>query len=96
MGVNEAGNNNFSGAINLENFLAILFYPGIAQSVFGFANRNNLSADGQDSAVFDYREFSKAPSAPRTGDAGGRMKRKKLANVDQQQTPLCSLPRLHG
>ena len=88
MRVHEPGQDNLAGTIDLDNFLSVLFDPGIAQSVSGFAGGDNLASDAEDGAVFDDAEFSEAGCAPRAGPAGGRAQGKKLADVDQQQCAI--------
>ena len=57
MGIHEAGQDDFTGAVDLSDFLAVLLQPGIAQGVFGGADGNDLSAEAEDRAVFDDAEF---------------------------------------
>ena len=63
MRVHESGQDDLSGAIDLDNFFAILLDPRIAQRVFGLADGDNLSADAQHRAVFDDAEFSEIGAA---------------------------------
>ena len=72
MGIDEAGQNDFAGAVDLDDFLAILLQPGIAQGVFGRADGNDLPAEAEDSAIFDDAEFFEVGTAARAGLAGSR------------------------
>ncbi len=55
--IDEARQNNFARAVDLDNFLAILLQPRIAQGVFSRPDGNDLPAETQDSAVFDDAKF---------------------------------------
>ncbi len=66
MGIDEAGQNDFARAIDLGDFLTILFQPGIAQSVFRCSNGNNFATEAEDGAVFNDAELFEV--ADRVGD----------------------------
>src|SRR5579863_3649096 len=85
VGIDKTWQNDFTRAVDLENFLTILFQPRIAESVFGFANRNNFAADAQDSTIFDHAKLSEVGAAARSRLAGRRSHSEKLANVGEEQ-----------
>ena len=68
--IDEAREDDFARAVDLENFLAIFLQPGITQSVFGRADGNNLTAEAQDSAIFDDAELLEVGTAARAGLTG--------------------------
>jgi len=75
-------------AIDLDDRLAILLEPGVAQCVLALADGNNLSPEAKDSGVFDNAEFLKFLPTADTGPVGTRLQRQKLADIDQQQSGL--------
>src|SRR6202035_4326579 len=70
VGIHEPGQDNFTGAVDLSNFLAIPLQPGIAEGVFGGADRNDLPAETEDRTVFDDADFSEVGATTRTSLAG--------------------------
>ena len=81
VGIDEPWKDNFAGAIDFANVFSVLPDPGIAQSVFGFSDGNNLAPDAQHRCVFDDAEFAQLWTAPRAGIGGGRAQREELADV---------------
>src|SRR5713101_7039269 len=63
VGIDEPGQNNLTLTVNLDDSLAILLEPGIAQRVFGVADGNNLPADTKDGSVFYDAEFAEFRAA---------------------------------
>ena len=45
--INEARQHHPAAAVDLPDLPAILLQPGIAQSVFGFANRDDFAAEAE-------------------------------------------------
>jgi hypothetical protein len=84
MRVHESGEDNLSGAIDLDNFLAISLYPGVAHRVFGFAGRNNLPAGTQYSAILNDAEILEIGTATRARVPGPEPQGQQLADVHQQ------------
>jgi hypothetical protein len=89
--IDETGEDDFARTVDLGDSLAILLQPGIAQGVFGRANRNDLPAEAQDSAIFDDAELFEIGTTARSGLTRSRLQRKQLANIGQQQRRLHSL-----
>ena len=52
MRIYESGQNYFAGAVNFDDFLAVLLQPGIAQRVFGLAGGNDFAAVFHDDIGF--------------------------------------------
>ena len=71
-------------AVNLDNLLAILPDPGIAQRLFGIADRDNLPGDTQHRTIFDDGKFLQIEASAGTGSIGSGAQGEELANVDQQ------------
>jgi hypothetical protein len=53
-------------AVNLDDFLAILPDPGVAQRVFASANRNNFPAGAEHGAALDDIELAQFRASSRT------------------------------
>jgi hypothetical protein len=81
MRINKTRQNDFARAIDLENFLAILLQPGIAQGLFGRADGNDLPPQAQNSAVLDDAELPKVGTAARTGPGQWGPERKQVADI---------------
>ena len=62
-------NYDLPGGIDLIDLLAMLLNPGIAERLFGGANGDNLSADGENCGVFDDTEFIELRPATRARGA---------------------------
>ena len=67
MGIDEAGEDDFAGAIDFSDAPAVLFQPGIAESVFGGADGHNSATEAQNRAPFDDGEFFEIEATPWTG-----------------------------
>jgi hypothetical protein len=80
--IDEAGKHDVTDTVDFDDLFAILFEPGIAEGVFGPADRNNFAAQAEDSGVFEKAEFGECRAAARTG-LHGRRNSEKLADVDQ-------------
>lgn len=85
MGIDETRKHNLSGTVDLDNLLAILQHPGIAQRGFRGACGNNLSADTQHRAIADEAKFFKFQAPARRGSTGRRVQSQELANVGKKQ-----------
>jgi hypothetical protein len=79
--VNEARQHHLAATIDLDNVLAIFLNPRIEEHILGPADRNNLSAQAQDSAIFNEAELAKLRPSLGTGFAGRRAQREELVNV---------------
>ena len=88
MRVHEPGQDYLSGAIELDNFLAVLSDPWVAQRVFGFAGRDDLLPYRQNRAILNDAKFLKIMAAAWAGDSGRRAQRQQLADVDQQERAI--------
>ena len=88
MRIHESGKNDLACTIDLDDPLAILLEPGVAQRIFALANGDNLASDAKHGGVLDDAEFAEFCSAPRAGLSGRRSQRQELADVDQQQRGL--------
>jgi len=66
VGIDEAGKDDFPGAIDLVELLAVLLDPGIAQSFFGGTDRDDLARDREDSGVFEDAEVFEVGATART------------------------------
>jgi hypothetical protein len=53
MRIDEAGKDDLAGTVDFDYFLTILLEPGIAESVFGLANGDDLAAQREDGSIFD-------------------------------------------
>src|SRR5260221_10399739 len=84
MRIHKSGQNNFSGAVNLCNMLAIFPDPDIAQCVFCLADRDNFTAYTKHRAVFDNPQVTQFCVAPGTEPAP-RRQREQLSDVDQKK-----------
>lgn len=71
MRIDEARKNYFARAIDLENLLAMLPDPRIAESIFRRPYRNDLPSDAQRRSVFDDPQFFQFGATARAGP--GRM-----------------------
>ena len=88
MGVHKSRQDDLAGAIDLDNFLAVLPDPWIAQGVFTFAGRNNFLAYAQHRAILDDAEVLQRWAAARAVISGRRLQRQQLADVDEQQRTI--------
>src|ERR1700733_8802592 len=88
MRIDKAGQNNFAGTVDLDNFLTILLQPGITQRIFGRANGNDLPAEAKDSSIPDDAEFSKVGTTARAGPVRRKLEREQLADVGEKQCRL--------
>ena len=79
MRVHESGQDYLSGAVNFHKLGAIFLEPGIAQSIFGLANGDNLAAEAEHRSVFEDGELFKIWSSARA--RGSRAQRQELADV---------------
>ena len=84
VGIDKSREDDLSLTINLDNLLAILPDPGVAQRLFGIANRDNLPGDTQHRTIFDHGKFRQIEASPGTGPIGTGAQGEELANVDQQ------------
>ena len=83
VGIHEAGEDDFSRAVDLDDFLAILFQPGITKSVFGCADGNKFSTEAQDSGVFYNAEFFETGTSAWARLIRVAPKRQQLADIDK-------------
>src|SRR5450755_817818 len=88
MRVHESAEDYLSCAIDFDNFLAVLFDPGIAQCVFALAGRDNLSAYAENRAILDDAEALEIGAAARAGVSGRGPQGHQLADVHQQQRTI--------
>ncbi|HXY15570.1 MAG TPA: hypothetical protein VEI26_13820 [Terriglobales bacterium] len=86
VGIDKTRKHDSASAIDLNYSLPIFIDPRVAPGVSGFSDGDYLSGIAQDSGIFNDSKFFELRTAPRTGNAGGRSQRKKLANVDQEQS----------
>src|SRR5450631_1983464 len=92
VGIDEARQDDFAGAVNFYDVLAVLRQPGIAQSVFAPSGGNNFAPDAQHSAIFNDAERLQFRAASWT--RGGGTQGKKLTDIDQQHGLLVApMPR---
>ena len=66
-------------------FLRFFLQPGIAQRVFGFADRNNLPAEAEHGTVFDDAEFFEIGTTARTAAAGACTEIDRKEVLDSRQ-----------
>lgn len=85
MGIDEAGKHDFAGAVDLGDLLAMFFDPGIAESVFGGTDGDDLAAEAENGSVFNDAEFLQCGAAARALTLGGRAQGEKLGDVQQEQ-----------
>jgi hypothetical protein len=57
VGIYKSRENDFTRAVDLGDFLAILLQPGITEGVFGSADGNDFAPQGQNGSVFDDAKF---------------------------------------
>jgi len=69
--VDESGDDDFAGAIDLSDLLAVLLDPRIAKGLFGRADGDDLPADGKNSCIFDDAKFFEVETATRTSMNSG-------------------------
>lgn len=79
----ESGQDDLAVAINLSDFLAVLFDPRIAQRVFTLAHRDNFAAHAEHCGIFEHAEFSKPPAPSGTGLRRFITQSQQLPDVDQ-------------
>jgi hypothetical protein len=84
VGIDKSRENDLSLTINLDNLLAILPDPGVAQRISGPAYRDDLPGDTQHRTIFDYGKFRQIEASAGTGPIGTGAQGEELANVDQQ------------
>jgi hypothetical protein len=89
--VHESRQDDLPGAINLDNFLAVLPDPGIAQGVFTFAGRDDFFAYAQHCAILDDAEVLQRWAAARAVISGRRLQRQQLADVDEQERTIVGI-----
>ena len=65
MGIDKARQHHAPATVDFDDLLAILLQPGIAQSVFRGADRNDLASQAEHGSVFDDAEFGKGSAASR-------------------------------
>jgi hypothetical protein len=66
VGIDKAGQDNFTGAVDLGDFLAIPLEPGISQRVFGRAYGDDRPPDTENRTSVNDVEFFEGGTAPRT------------------------------
>jgi len=96
VGIHKTRQDHLPGAIDLNDLPAILRQPGIAQRIFRFADRDNLSAETQYCPILDDAQFLKFAAAPRSGIRGRSLQCEKLADRSQQQCRLSLRVRFSG
>jgi hypothetical protein len=84
VGIDKAGEHYLIFAVDLDDFLAMAFYPAIAQSFFAFADGDDLPAYAQDSGIFDDAELAKVWPTAWTGTTRGRAQCQQLTDVCQE------------
>ena len=55
--IDEPGQDDLAGAVDLGDAAAISLQPGIAEGVFRSSDRNDLAAQAEDCAIFDDRKI---------------------------------------
>lgn len=83
MRIHEARKDDASCAVDLDDFLAILFQPGVAKSVFGSSDRNKFPTKAEDSTILDNAEFVEAATSAWTRLIRVAPKRQQLADIDK-------------
>jgi hypothetical protein len=79
VGVDESGQSHFAGAIDFNQLLSIFLDPWITPRFARSADRDNLSTDAEDGAIFNDPKLVKFMAASRAGVAGRGTERKQLA-----------------
>ena len=90
VGIDEAGQHDLAFAVDLDDCLAILLQPGIAEGVFAFADGDNLSAEAEHGAVFDDAKFFEFWPAPRAGVAGAECSVRSWPMLISNRAGCCS------
>jgi hypothetical protein len=57
VGVDKSGDDDFAGAVDLGDLLAMLHDPGIAEGVFGGSDGDDLAAEAENGGIFADPEF---------------------------------------
>ena len=106
MGIDKSRKHYFAGAVDFQNFLAIVLQPLIAEGVFRLTHGDDFSANAQNRAIFDNAQFFQIGTAPWSGlariIAGERncgcrnAEREKLPNIGQQNCRRCFFVCLSG
>jgi len=92
--IDEPGDYDFAGTIDLGELFAMLPDPGIAQRIFGCADRNDLAANTKHRAIVDYPEFLERTSTTRDGIVGRIAQSNYLPGIQQQRQILALEGRL--
>jgi len=82
MRVDKAGQNNLSLTVDLDDFLAILLEPGIAEGVFGPADGNDLATLAEHGSVFEDGEVLQIGATSQHMSVR-KPQSQELADVDQ-------------
>jgi hypothetical protein len=85
VGVYESGDDDLACAINFYDLPAVFLHPGIAESLFRPADRDDLAADAEDSSVFEDVKFREGVATTGVRRGAGRPKRYQLADVDEEE-----------
>lgn len=83
VGIDEAGKDDFSLAVNFGDLFAAFLEPGVFQRVFGSADRDNLAAKAKDGGVFEDAKIAEGRAASRSSRGGAQ--REELTDIDQQK-----------
>jgi hypothetical protein len=84
MGIYDSRQHNFPLAIDLVDILSVPLDPGISQSIFRLAHRDNLPSRAQHRAILDDFQLAQVSATPWTGAPRPRTQRNQLANIGQK------------
>jgi len=85
MRIDESGDDDFAGAVDFVDLPVVLLYPGIAEGVFGRANRDDLPANGENSSILDDAELVEVSAAARSRLSRRGTQTNELADVKQEE-----------